>query len=167
MRRSKAPSQIILNSEGPSSCNNKENKFVSPFVDERAAKKARLLLATTASKAEPPKAHTKEADSTTAMSASEAQQDHELSIETILKKPFKVPIKNYDGGGWGKSLGIKRSGCKMSLHDPNAENALVLYTPPELSEHDKMSADTSKQMVHVVVDPVLTKVLRPHQREGG
>ena len=54
----------------------------------------------------------------------------------------------------------------MSLHDPNAENALVLYTPPELSEHDKMSTGSTKQLVHVVVDPVLTKVLRPHQREG-
>ena len=42
----------------------------------------------------------------------------------------------------------------------------MLYDPPELSEHEKLKADTSNQKVAVVVDPLLCKVLRPHQREG-
>ena len=42
----------------------------------------------------------------------------------------------------------------------------MLYDPPELSEHEKLKSDTSSQRVAVVVDPLLCKVLRPHQREG-
>ena len=44
---------------------------------------------------------------------------------------------------------------KVALHDPDAPNALVLYQP----------AEDSKDEVHVVVDPVLGDILRPHQRE--
>lgn len=67
------------------------------------------------------------------------------------------------------------------MYDPEEEGALILYTPPELSEHDKLkvdkyvierflqqrciSIDRDKVQVHVVVDPVLSKILRPHQRE--
>ena len=35
-----------------------------------------------------------------------------------------------------------------------------------MTEHDKMYVDATKAPVHVVVDPLLCKVLRPHQREG-
>lgn len=76
-------------------------------------------------------------------------------------------------------------GGRQSLYDPEEEGALVLYTPPELSEHDKLKIDKyemitmreifikkidfvsnrDKVQVHVVVDPVLSKILRPHQRE--
>ena len=55
---------------------------------------------------------------------------------------------------------------RQPLHDPFEENALVLYEPPEISEHDKLYVDATKVPVHVVVDPMLSKVLRPHQREG-
>lgn len=41
-----------------------------------------------------------------------------------------------------------------------------MYAPPELTAHEKMKQDETKKLVHVVVDPVLTRVLRPHQREG-
>ena len=58
-------------------------------------------------------------------------------------------------GGYRKSLGLRKSGVRLALHDPEAPNALVLYTPPE----------GDKEQVHVVVDPVLGDVLRPHQRE--
>ncbi|TRZ02633.1 hypothetical protein DNTS_000620 [Danionella cerebrum] len=44
--------------------------------------------------------------------------------------------------------------------------ALVLYEPPAISAHELIKADKEKLPVHVVVDPVLCKVLRPHQREG-
>lgn len=61
--------------------------------------------------------------------------------------------------------------CALSyraLHDPNACNALVLYTPPDtdLSKHDLLKVDKTKILVHVVVDPVVGNILRPHQREG-
>ena len=87
-------------------------------------------------------------------------------FRSLLNKPFKVPIPGYTGGGYGRSLGVRRAGGRQPLHDPFAENALVLYDPPELSEHEKLKCDTSSQKVAVVVDPLLCKVLRPHQREG-
>lgn len=43
---------------------------------------------------------------------------------------------------------------------------MVLYEPPLLSTHDQLKLDKEKLPVHVVVDPILSKVLRPHQREG-
>ena len=62
-----------------------------------------------------------------------------------------------------RSLGVRRSGARQPLHDPDGENALVLFTPPEISEHDRLKIDSTKIPVHVVVDPLLSKVLRPHQ----
>uniref|UniRef100_A0A3B3V1B8 RAD54 like n=1 Tax=Poecilia latipinna TaxID=48699 RepID=A0A3B3V1B8_9TELE len=88
----------------------------------------------------------------------------ESFIRSILSKPFKIPIPNYTSLG-SKALGLKHTGVRKSLHDPFAEDALVLYEPPTLSAHDLIKAD-EKLPVHVVVDPVLGKVLRPHQREG-
>lgn len=63
-------------------------------------------------------------------------------------------------------MGLKRAGVRRALHDPLEEGALVLYEPPPLSAHDQLKLDKEKLPVHVVVDPVLSKVLRPHQREG-
>ena len=89
-----------------------------------------------------------------------------FTLRSLLNKPFKIPIPGYTGGGYGRSLGVRRAGGRQPLHDPFAEGALVLYDPPELSEHEKLKSDTSSQRVAVVVDPLLCKVLRPHQREG-
>nr|XP_020476561.1 DNA repair and recombination protein RAD54-like [Monopterus albus] len=91
---------------------------------------------------------------------------HEEFIRKILSKPFKIPIPNYTGSLGIRALGLKRAGVRKALHDPFAEDALVLYEPPALSAHDLIKADKEKLPVHVVVDPVLGKVLRPHQREG-
>lgn len=91
---------------------------------------------------------------------------HENLIRKILSKPFKIPIPNYKGQTLNRALGIKRQGSRQPLHDPFEEGALVLYSPPELTAHDQLKIDMEKQPVHVVVDPVLSKVLRPHQREG-
>jgi DNA repair and recombination protein RAD54 and RAD54-like protein len=92
--------------------------------------------------------------------------DHEEMIRKILTKPFKVPIPGYIPEFTNRSLGMKRKPIRRALHDPNVCNALVLFTPPELSEHDRLKVDNSKIKVHVVVDPVLGNILRPHQREG-
>ncbi|XP_030310989.1 DNA repair and recombination protein RAD54-like isoform X2 [Calypte anna] len=91
---------------------------------------------------------------------------HEAFIRSILSKPFKVPIPNYKGPLGLRALGIKRAGLRSPLHDPFEEGALVLYEPPLLSAHDQLKIDKDKAPVHVVVDPVLSRVLRPHQREG-
>ncbi|XP_036378447.1 DNA repair and recombination protein RAD54-like [Megalops cyprinoides] len=91
---------------------------------------------------------------------------HEAFIRGILSKPFKVPIPNYTGALGIRTLGLKRAGVRKALHDPFEEGALVLYEPPVVSAHDLIKAEKEKLPVHVVVDPVLGKVLRPHQREG-
>ncbi|XP_029473413.1 DNA repair and recombination protein RAD54-like [Rhinatrema bivittatum] len=91
---------------------------------------------------------------------------HEAFIRSILSKPFKVPIPNYKGSLGFRALGIKKAGVRRALHDPFEEDALVLYEPPKLSAHDQLKIDKEKVPVHVVVDPVLCQVLRPHQREG-
>ncbi|XP_012945594.1 DNA repair and recombination protein RAD54-like [Aplysia californica] len=95
-----------------------------------------------------------------------AALSHEDLIRKILSKPFKVPLPNYQGGGLNRALGVRRQGARQPLHDPYEDGALVLYSPPELSAHDQMKTDMEKLPVHVVVDPILSKVLRPHQREG-
>ena len=115
---------------------------------------------------------------------------HEALIRSLLNKPFRVPIAGYSGGGYGRSLGVRRAGGRQPLHDPHAEGALVLHWPQELTEHEKLKTDVSRAEVAVVVDPLLTRcsellfsnkrfaidkgrqsyqsfrVLRPHQREG-
>ncbi|XP_036610725.1 DNA repair and recombination protein RAD54-like [Trichosurus vulpecula] len=91
---------------------------------------------------------------------------HEAFIRSILSKPFKVPIPNYQGPLGLRALGIRRVGLRHALHDPLEEGALVLYEPPPLSAHDQLKLDREKLPVHVVVDPILSKILRPHQREG-
>lgn len=93
-------------------------------------------------------------------------EKHEAFIQSILSKPFKIPIPNYAGSLGIRALGLKRAGVRRPLHDPFAEDALILYEPPALSAHDLIKADKEKLPVHVVVDPVLGKVLRPHQRQG-
>ncbi|XP_063684196.1 DNA repair and recombination protein RAD54-like isoform X1 [Bolinopsis microptera] len=86
----------------------------------------------------------------------ESYSAHEDLIKNLLSKPFQIPIPNYVASGYRKSLGLRKAGVKVSLHDPDAPNALVLYKPPE----------DAKDEVHVVVDPILGDILRPHQREG-
>ncbi|XP_023663173.2 DNA repair and recombination protein RAD54-like [Paramormyrops kingsleyae] len=95
-----------------------------------------------------------------------ASPNTEAQVCNILSKPFKVPIPNYTGPLGVRSLGVKRATLRKPLHSPFEEDALVLYEPPALSAHDQLNAEKEKLPVHVVVDPVLGKVLRPHQREG-
>jgi len=149
MRRCNAPSQVEKRlSDGPSFTQSVA-KRVKPATDREAAAESS------------PETRSPLADIPTNNSP------HEALIKRLLHKPFKVPIKNYvPCAGHGRSLGVKRQGARQPLHDPAEEGALVLYTPPELSEHDKMTTNKENVPVHVVVDPLLCKVLRPHQREG-
>ncbi|KAG8782082.1 helicase [Ceratobasidium sp. 428] len=49
-------------------------------------------------------------------------------------------------------------------HDPHADGALVLTSPDESHQHRHNTKNLP--VVPVVVDPLLAKFLRPHQREG-
>lgn len=100
-----------------------------------------------------------------------------------LAKPFRLPQftgkrPNIFGGlRAGTTLGTKpRNNVNRGpIHDPDEENAIVLYTPPPISEEQKMRAyaahgskpeGSELPPVHVVVDPVLGNILRPHQIDG-
>lgn len=51
----------------------------------------------------------------------------------------------------------KSASQPVNRHDPNAENAVVLYTPPnEMTEVE----------MHVVVDPAIASSLRVHQKQA-
>ncbi|MES1904747.1 MAG: DNA repair and recombination protein RAD54-like, partial [Paramarteilia canceri] len=98
---------------------------------------------------------------------------HEQLIKSINNQPFKNPLKGYNSSTRSnKQLGIKRESSKiiskLPLHDPHADDALVLYWPPVISKHDKLakSGQESESNVHIVVDPKLQQYLRRHQREG-
>lgn len=121
----------------------------------------------------------------------------------VLKRKFAVPVTNplsvpSDSYGERKTLGLRRRpNTDRLLHDPNAEDALILWDPKdEPKESEKkdsentapppavVSSEKTKQRpnkslseilglkkkerkkVPVVVDPVLVKILRPHQVEG-
>ena len=62
-------------------------------------------------------------------------------IKKILSKPFKIPIPNYVKSSQSKTLGARKSGVRQALHDPDEPNALVLYTPIEMSAHESLHAD--------------------------
>ena len=89
---------------------------------------------------------------------------HEAFILSMLSKPFKMPISGYTFSG--RLLGARRGSIRRALYDPDEPNALIFYAPPALSENEKIKVDMSKFPVHVLVDPCLSRVLRPHQRAG-
>ncbi|KXJ26747.1 DNA repair and recombination protein RAD54-like [Exaiptasia diaphana] len=92
----------------------------------------------------------------------------EAMIRSILSKPFKIPMSNYEQGSSRRGLGLKRKGPKRSLHDPFEEDALVLYEPPQLSAHEQLTADLEKQEVHgeSIKDSVLFFLLRTSKLMG-
>eukprot|EP01147_Barroeca_monosierra_P002308 gene2308-5293_t len=93
--------------------------------------------------------------------------DHEARIKNILQRPFKVPIPGYTGTSSGRGgLGVRRLTARKALHDPDADGAVVLYSPPELTVEQAAKSVSEKRPVHVVVDPILGCKLRPHQVEG-
>lgn len=96
-------------------------------------------------------------------------QDFEQFIKTLLARPYKPPLPGFIPPKRRlKNLGMRGvvSNIRRPLHDPYAEKALILYEPPFMSHDEYMRADKTKLLVHVVVDPLLGNVLRPHQREG-
>ncbi|KAJ3185319.1 DNA-dependent ATPase protein rad54 [Gaertneriomyces sp. JEL0708] len=99
----------------------------------------------------------------------------------VLTQRFKVPTfvsgKPDCAGGVrvGSTLGTRPrvNVYKGPLHDPETEGAIVLHTPKALSPTEQLEALKStalganlKPEVHVVIDPRLANILRPHQIEG-
>jgi DNA repair and recombination RAD54-like protein len=86
-----------------------------------------------------------------------------------MSRPFKIPISNYAGpASSGRSgLGVKKMTVRAPLWPPTEDDAVVLYTPPPLTAEEKAMAASpnAKFLVHVVVDPVAGRILRPHQIE--
>lgn len=86
-------------------------------------------------------------------------------IKSVLHKPFVMPDSSYDGHSETFLQMRYKNREPAPLHDPKAPNSVVLFTPPEYDEEFKKTRK-DEILVHVVVDPVLSRVLRPHQREG-
>ncbi|KFX89737.1 hypothetical protein V490_06829, partial [Pseudogymnoascus sp. VKM F-3557] len=72
--------------------------------------------------------------------------------QSSLKQEFKSPVIASTVVPQG------RQGAPTPRHDPRAPGALVMKRPKDCAK--------GKQIVDVVVDPLLSKKLRPHQREG-
>lgn len=76
--------------------------------------------------------------------------------EASIKKQFKPPVLAgsdlaFQYGNGRFTLGGK-AGVRLCQHSPHAADALVLHNPEEGSEE-----------LHVVVDPIVSAKLRPHQ----
>ncbi len=52
-----------------------------------------------------------------------------------------MPVPNYQASLAIRSLGTRRQGTRQPLHDPDQENALILYAPVELSAHELLKVD--------------------------
>ena len=105
------------------------------------------------------------------------------ALQLMLAKPFKVPtfkkvITNLGSGlRPGSSLGMRRKAVVRTgpLHDPEEPDAVILFTPKatfsetaklEMLKSSTLGKEVKLPDVHVVVDPILGRVLRPHQIEG-
>lgn len=70
----------------------------------------------------------------------------------VKQQQFKTPLLS------NTVLPQRNPSIPTPRHDPNAPNALVMKRPTTVPK--------GKQVVDVVVDPILSKQLRDHQREG-
>lgn len=66
----------------------------------------------------------------------------------VKKTSFKTPYKS--------TTTVNRR-LTQPLHNPNDPDAIVLWKPKDL---------TSQNRIHIVIDPILGKLLRPHQIQG-
>ncbi|ORY69203.1 hypothetical protein LY90DRAFT_504277 [Neocallimastix californiae] len=76
---------------------------------------------------------------------------------SISQNKFKCPLTN-------KNPVKKKDVVPVPKYSIEVENALIMPRPT--SEYCKIHNPRKRPIVDVVVDPLLTNVLRPHQREG-
>jgi DNA repair and recombination protein RAD54B len=80
-------------------------------------------------------------------------------------KKFKPPLVKTTGNTAASSTDVVVTPpAAKPRHDPTAANALVLKRPDR--DHLRRFNTRGMPVVDVVVDPYLSKHLRPHQREG-
>lgn len=90
---------------------------------------------------------------------------YQTFMKNLLHKPYVNPDSSYVGHSETFLQMRYKNRDPAPLHDPKSSNAVVLFTPPAYTEEFKKT-NKDDILVHVVVDPVLGRVLRPHQREG-
>ncbi|CUS08940.1 unnamed protein product [Tuber aestivum] len=92
--------------------------------------------------------------STKASTAPQRESFTAVAPGSFFGSKFKTPLLN--------STVMEKAYSKVPAprHDPKAEGALVLTRPSE------KSVPAGKSIVDVVVDPFISRSLRPHQREG-
>ncbi|RKP08376.1 P-loop containing nucleoside triphosphate hydrolase protein [Thamnocephalis sphaerospora] len=125
--------------------------------------------------------------------ASQLSSPTRIDPRKVLSKAFRCPlVATQDGQNLALApsprsniLGVRRRTnlANRPLHDPDAEDAIILYAPNEEDAmqgengEDDAPMDSLKRLlglhrdeaakeVHVVLDPMLVQVLRPHQVEG-
>ncbi|KAF2271863.1 uncharacterized protein EI97DRAFT_427451 [Westerdykella ornata] len=115
----------------------------------------RFFLGSTTTNSAPPSAGMSKAYRT--VSASSGSRNANVACDVprkpaIARKQFKTPVLN-------SAVPPKSSSSvPQPRHDPSPPNALVMKRPTLCPK--------GKQIVDVVVDPILTRHLRDHQREG-
>ena len=91
-----------------------------------------------------------------------ANTDHPPAPSAVLprhkSKPFKLPTK----GGVHVSKGCRKRGGGEPLYSTTHEHTLIFPRPPALQQFQ----DGGGEVVEVVLDPLLSAKLRPHQRDG-
>ena len=97
-------------------------------------------------------------DKTTLNNSQDVGQENKVPVHHIPAPPrnqFKkvVPL----GTSNAQSTPRVSTGNRKPIHDPDAEHALIMTRPPNRKRED---------IIDVVVDPVLSRLLRSHQREA-
>lgn len=149
---------------------NIHKSFVSPFGTSVSPSKKGLRRRTKAPPAIEPPVSVEESNplrfvniSVFSKRMAAESSDHDAMIAKLLSRKFSIPMEGYMLSG--RSLGLGGNRRKCALFDPYHEGALILYAPENISEHQQLKEDKDRK-VHVVADPVVGKVLRPHQRDG-
>eukprot|EP00004_Rigifila_ramosa_P016772 TRINITY_DN4015_c0_g1_i1.p1 TRINITY_DN4015_c0_g1~~TRINITY_DN4015_c0_g1_i1.p1 ORF type:complete len:791 (-),score=205.35 TRINITY_DN4015_c0_g1_i1:31-2403(-) len=99
-----------------------------------------------------------------------------MTVPASPSAPFKCPLPGYVAVPTSKTLGVRRRSGGFFVSAKNANRSifgtapgdenvdpLVLYNPDEIPAPDD---DDGQQRFPILVDTALTKLLRPHQREG-
>ena len=165
MRRSLAPSQILKQSQSPSttppagkrrsSHAKKRKRFAESDDDDGDDDDDRSSPASSSSPAIRSPLSPLVLNSASSSSSPQTGSgvvvvnaaEYERLIQQILSRPFKIPIKNYAGPVGTKSLGYRKNGARRPLHDPDEEGALILWAPPELSATDALIVKEDKMQV--------------------
>uniref|UniRef100_A0A0K0EVT9 ATPase_AAA_core domain-containing protein n=1 Tax=Strongyloides venezuelensis TaxID=75913 RepID=A0A0K0EVT9_STRVS len=100
------------------------------------------------------------------MTENEYKELDKMINKLIIDLKSNIPTNCDSGDRTQQTLGLRKLAIKRSLRDHHQEISLVLHTPLELTEEQELAIDEKDKLIHVVVDPLLGNVLKPHQRKG-